>query len=1100
MHPMYQIFYRTQGVRYADRLFSPAKEKLTAFPRSSIYHFVPGSTDIHDPDVTLPYFQGYNKKIWIDYVLEYATVEGIVQRPSFSIKDALRPFRQKNIQKWSTGIDSWKLDQNPEVLVVTSYGYLDRIYRYTANNMADYYRWRNMFKTVLTNIQRIASQCDRNHFLMIKIPGVIQGRTILDKFIDSPPSVQLATAFGANGPEGFTHLEIWRWLNVEHRKNSLLNLIDPKNYSKVNLVFSGLAGGDQIVNLGYLNSWIKGQPNSTDQTSLMQYSIESVQKLYLKMCMTLNALVVDPEGADVGPEAPAQPGVNVAVKEEPADNQPRAKSVDEVSLTDNGESNDYEEVEKIVDDPEADGGNDAKFSGVAPNLMVKAQGTTLRDIEDTPPEKAVGLSQAMFESLEKDMEALDRVSLVQLKNTGVKLNAIDEDVPEVPPKTYEELVDKVFTVKTPEELLKSKIEEDAEANLITAANYRKFVETTQKYRQSPDPYGSGKSRIKAMEIKPEEVEINKEETDLVAPEGVDDESMSRSSLAVVNAKYINAVLKKDILAMVDSVQATGVAIANHDVEITHSALGSYEHHTLELKPIDGASSSLRFTIPTVDEDGTFLAGGNKYLMRRQRIDVPIRKISPRIVGLTSYYGKTFVQLNTKVVNDDLAWLYRQINVLSLDGSGKVSEMNMGNVFDNDFVAPMIYNALAAEYESFAVKTADKRSFTLNFDKKSRLSLDPMYLKSIEKGGRVYCGHENVRHPTAVVVDKANNFTLIDGDKETALGSISELLGLDTEKRPVNFAEVRIFSKYVPVGIVLAYYLGLEGLITLLKATYRVVEGRKQKMLEKDEFAVMFKDQTLIFKNNNAITTMVLSGFNDFDKTIKLYDRKQFDTKDVYLNLLMAKKMGAIYIRELDILENGFVDPITRKILLDMREPQTFMGLMVRSCELLTTFHHPATQDRAVMRERGYERFAGVIYKELMQSVRQFRNKNYVGRSKIDMSPYQVWNSIMKDNSLKIAEDINPIQNLKESEVITYAGAGGRDKDTMTKASRAYHKSDLGVLSEATVDSSAVGTIAYLTANPNIKDVRGMMTDEKELTPTNILSTTALISPAVVHDD
>jgi hypothetical protein len=40
--------------------------------------------------------------------------------------------------------------------------------------------------------------------------------------------------------------------------------------------------------------------------------------------------------------------------------------------------------------------------------------------------------------------------------------------------------------------------------------------------------------------------------------------------------------------------------------------------------------------------------------------------------------------------------------------------------------------------------------------------------------------------------------------------------------------------------------------------------------------------------------------------------KDFENKDVYLNLLMSKGMAAIYIRELDMLENCFVDPITRK--------------------------------------------------------------------------------------------------------------------------------------------------------------------------------------------
>ena len=98
------------------------------------------------------------------------------------------------------------------------------------------------------------------------------------------------------------------------------------------------------------------------------------------------------------------------------------------------------------------------------------------------------------------------------------------------------------------------------------------------------------------------------------------------------------------------------------------------------------------------------------------------------------------------------------------------------------------------------------------------------------------------------------------------------------------------------------------------------------------------------------------------------------------------------------------------------------------------------------------------------------------------------------------EDINPIQNLKESEVITYGGAGGRDKDTMTKPTRSFHTSDAGVLSESTVDNAGVGTVAYLSANPNIATVRGMLSDKKTLNPTSMMSTASLVSACSFNDN
>ena len=473
--------------------------------------------------------------------------------------------------------------------------------------------------------------------------------------------------------------------------------------------------------------------------------------------------------------------------------------------------------------------------------------------------------------------------------------------------------------------------------------------------------------------------------------------------------------------------------------------------------------------------------------------LPIRKIAPQIVSLSTYYGKTFVQTSPKVSNSGVAWLCRQINASIFTEGSYINSVAPGNVFDNNRDLPYIYNAMAEQYESISTEDAH-----LVFDYKARNSLAPEVLKELEVKGRVYCGTTKAKHP--IVVDRSNQFYSVHRGSETPMGRLEDVLKLEKAKMPIDFSEVRVFSKYIPTGLVLSYYLGFRGLLALLEIPYRTVQARKQKNLEEHEFAISFRDVSYIFSTKYRIPTLVLAGLLEYEKILKMYDSKEFDHKAVYLNVLMAKQMSAIYISELDQMEYGFVDPISKEILEDMKEPTTFTGLILRSTELLTTYHHPSSQARSAMRERGYERFAGVVYKEIMTAIRQSRNKGTGVRSKISMSPFEVWNAILKDNSVKIVEDINPIQNLKESEVITYSGTGGRDKDSMTKETRAFMEDDVGIVSESTVDSSAVGTIAYLSANPNYKNLRGLMKEEKDKNPTNLVSTSALISPASFNDN
>ena len=248
--------------------------------------------------------------------------------------------------------------------------------------------------------------------------------------------------------------------------------------------------------------------------------------------------------------------------------------------------------------------------------------------------------------------------------------------------------------------------------------------------------------------------------------------------------------------------------------------------------------------------------------------------------------------------------------------------------------------------------------------------------------------------------------------------------------------------------------------------------------------------------------MMLGGFHQYREAIRNYSVYDFDNKDVYYNVLEANGIGVRYIREMDLMFQLFVDHITKELLVEMKEPTDFVGLLIRSCELLLTDHHPDETDMEYMRIRGYERLARAVYNELVKSTRLYSARPIGSGTAIEVNPQAVWQSVLQDASLGLVEESNPIHNLKEKEVVTYAGTGGRSSRSMVKRSRIYHENDMGVISEATVDSSDVAVITYLTANPNFNTLRGTTRryDKKEDGPTNLLSTSALLAPAATHDD
>jgi hypothetical protein len=135
---------------------------------------------------------------------------------------------------------------------------------------------------------------------------------------------------------------------------------------------------------------------------------------------------------------------------------------------------------------------------------------------------------------------------------------------------------------------------------------------------------------------------------------------------------------------------------------------------------------------------------------------------------------------------------------------------------------------------------------------------------------------------------------------------------------------------------------------------RVVAGTRVN-LQPHEYQIDFSDETLVFNKEDRLATLILAGFNSFHKALKSYSVYKFDQKGVYLSVLETKKITTRYIRELDLLSDMFVDPITEGLLVMMKEPTTFRGLLVRASELLLDDYYPDPLDIKYQAIRGYER-------------------------------------------------------------------------------------------------------------------------------------------------
>lgn len=651
------------------------------------------------------------------------------------------------------------------------------------------------------------------------------------------------------------------------------------------------------------------------------------------------------------------------------------------------------------------------------------------------------------------------------------------------------------------DIIKRELDELSRSSRITPKAYEFLYKSSERFNELPDPYGSGKTIGEASVVTEEEIKVKSKE---IAPKGVKgvlDNSWAQSTLPAMTKKYNKEILPKDILAAVASSQRLGLIIHDHKIEKTVSASGNSEHHTLRVQIPGDDPVSVHFTIPSLTEEGTFFANGTEYTMRHQRVDIPIRKINPSTVSLTTAYGKNFVTRSDKVVNDYGRWLTNNVIVRAVDPTnGEFSDAHLTNVFDPSKEVPRYYSMMATRVSQFK-----SMGYSWNFDinkveeffadKNKGYNYDREKLTPVAKGRN-----------TVLVMDKESQLFEVAKDKKTEeivpVGEMAEFLNLNQAKAPREMTELSIMGKSISVGFILSMYLGFTGMLRAIGATYEIVPPGQRVNNDDYHSVLRLADCKMLIKCDSSEQKMIVSGLDKYLKSMRQYTESEVDREDMYLNLLRdVDKLTPRYFRELKRMRNGFVDDMHARILRYYNEPETFIGLLIRSNELLQTDMSKPEVNGDEMLILGYQRIPFHIYTALSRAMRNYDNAPPSGR-KFELTQDMIWGEITQDPSVLLVPGANPVQGVREKTVVTMGGTGGRTGRTLVESTRVYTESDLGITSGNTVDNGDAGAITFLSNDPQFATVDGIPAkrDPKKLRPGEVLSPVDGLVPDTLRDD
>jgi hypothetical protein len=578
-------------------------------------------------------------------------------------------------------------------------------------------------------------------------------------------------------------------------------------------------------------------------------------------------------------------------------------------------------------------------------------------------------------------------------------------------------------------------------------------------------------------------------------------SYQKSSLLAMDKAYQTHGYHHELAKVVSSLAKHGMFVTKTEEVKTHTEMDRTTTYKLDLSDINGKTHHVKFTVPSVDEDGLMKLSGIDYRLTRQIANVPICKISPTQVNLSSYYNKIRIE---RIQSKRFSYEHETVKLINgLKAQGLLSAV-VGS-------APMPTTKVANDYTAVGRNFTEVSfgSYLLQFggdhapftDKDPKA--DERIALSLSYGAYVGTGP----HGSLLFWNTANRIVQIkDKQVEKTWSSfhhmLIDLIGDEARpaRTPVEWTQANIINQTIPLVYILAYRLGLKRVLEMINLDYRFYTNRGDIQMNIDDIAVPMADGTLVFNRYPLSRSLIAGGLLWTD--LKSFQFQDLSIPDTYIRVFQQKKMSPGVLKGLSGFFDFFVDPITETVLEKMHEPITFPELLLRANVMLTDYHAVESSSVSIHRFRLYERFNGIVYNEIFRALSNHRGNPSTKKS-FSINPEAVFQKIVQDATISPNEVINPVHEVKQRANFTFTGGSGRTGRSFVIKDLIYPKDGLGVISENVPDSGKVGITSYLSSSPNIDDIHGIPKPYKPgdtLEPPQILSIGSMVMPGGTTDD
>lgn len=593
------------------------------------------------------------------------------------------------------------------------------------------------------------------------------------------------------------------------------------------------------------------------------------------------------------------------------------------------------------------------------------------------------------------------------------------------------------------------------------------------------------------------------------------EPVKTSKLASLDSEYNKKLYKKDfneVLTAFTSSDYIPMTIDNIEVIDTSDDFNEKETYKLKYKTDDGKTLSFAIDVPKIIDDRYLYLGGNKKMITKQMIRLPIVKTKADRVEITSNFNKITVERTSGKISRKNAYLIKILN--RYKGSNTVTvtygqNSIMNAEYTNDF-----------EYEEIAdsVSRIETFRYTVDFNRKqieedinmmdfpeNVISENMTPFATVNGENVFYYISSNDRHIYEARMDGGYQTKLVAEDMfsfitQAVLG-LSESEKLPTIGKSFVYTKMYIFGCGYPLFSVVGMMVGLSSVLKRYGVKHMVSDT---KIKDPNYVEVVFKDKYFYYEDNpkNTLLLNVLYLMNPEN-----YDFKDFDLSEPYIDFFRDKLGQPQYIKNtLRLNLNVFLDPITKNVLHDLKQPENMIDVLLYANTLLMNNSYRYQNDIRNCRIRGNELINAILYSLLADGYMNYQRGKMNGKSVdsiklgFSLNGKEISGSNALITKLLTQPNINDMSLLSPIVVADGIGAtsmrghkGVNLGSAYTLELRAYDDSMNGVLSgNSTAFSGSVGITRSLSLNPNITSPRGYIGDIQDIKKLNGIDRYAVV--------